>query len=269
MDQNNKELVFLKLGGSLITDKTQPMTPRLDVLERILQEIQEAKEQNPLLEIVLGHGSGSFGHSAAKKFDTRNGVNDEAGWKGFYEVYRAARELNQLVFETGQAIDLPLMPIPLCTNASVSQRKVINWNLSPLKQTLQYGFIPLVYGDVVFDTTLGGTILSTEEIFDHLLSELNPNRILLAGIEPGIWKDYPENTTIVDEIRLTTRDENKINLQSSVATDVTGGMKSKVESMLKIIQQHTSCEIQIFSGNEAGAVKKVLSGEIIGTRIRA
>ena len=28
-----KELIFLKLGGSLITDKTQAYTPRLDIIE--------------------------------------------------------------------------------------------------------------------------------------------------------------------------------------------------------------------------------------------
>ena len=268
MDQKRKELVFLKLGGSLITDKTQPKTPRMDVLNRILREIQQAKSENPWLKIVLGHGSGSYGHSAGKKFGTRNGVYDENGWKGFYKVYHAARELNQLVYETAQSVDLQLLPIPLCTNASVAQREVIKWNLSPLKQALQHGFIPLVYGDVAFDSVLGGTILSTEEIFGHLLNELRPDRILLAGIEPGIWKDFPANTSIIDDIRLTAWRDHRISLQGSDATDVTGGMKSKVESMLKIIQQHPDCEILIFSGLEAGSIMEVLSGELIGTRIR-
>lgn len=268
MDQKNQELVFLKLGGSLITDKTQPMTPRIDVIKCILQEIQQAKAQNPSLKLVLGHGSGSFGHSVGKKFGTRDGVNNETGWKGFYEVYCAARELNQLVYETGQSLDLPLLPIPLCTNASVAQRKVITWNLTPLKKALQHGFVPLVYGDVAFDSILGGTILSTEEIFDHLLNELHPDRILLAGIEPGIWRDFPANTSIIDDIRLTGWNNHQINLQGSDATDVTGGMKSKVESVLKIIEQHPTCEILIFSGLEAGSIMKVLSGELIGTRIR-
>ena len=31
-------LIFLKLGGSLITDKRQPEMPRMDVLQRLAQE---------------------------------------------------------------------------------------------------------------------------------------------------------------------------------------------------------------------------------------
>lgn len=267
MNEFQKELVFLKLGGSLITDKDQPMTARLDVIERILKEIMESAEHNPSLQIILGHGSGSFGHSAAKKYGTRDGVTNQTGWKGFYEVYSAARQLNQLVFETAQKISLPLIPFPLCTSSIVHQRKVLNWNLLPMKEALSHGFIPLVYGDVAFDEVLGGTILSTEEIFDHLMDELDPDRILLSGIEPGIWEDFPENTAIINEIRRTTWDSNTLNLQGSSATDVTGGMKSKVESMLNIIKQHPSCEIQIFSGMEPGSVENALSGKIIGTRI--
>ena len=36
------ELVFLKLGGSLITDKDLPYTPRLDKLTELAQEIKAA-----------------------------------------------------------------------------------------------------------------------------------------------------------------------------------------------------------------------------------
>ncbi len=43
-------LVFLKLGGSLITVKDRPHTPRLDVLERLAQEIAGARAQNQNLQ---------------------------------------------------------------------------------------------------------------------------------------------------------------------------------------------------------------------------
>ena len=53
---------FLKLGGSLITDKSRPQTARLDVLERLASEIAQAYHKHPDLSLVIGHGSGSFGH---------------------------------------------------------------------------------------------------------------------------------------------------------------------------------------------------------------
>ncbi|MFN2221590.1 MAG: hypothetical protein ACK2UH_03495, partial [Candidatus Promineifilaceae bacterium] len=68
------EVVFLKLGGSLLTDKTAVEALRVDVLRRLAAEIKEAFERHGDLKLVLGHGSGSFGHVAAARFDTRSGV---------------------------------------------------------------------------------------------------------------------------------------------------------------------------------------------------
>jgi isopentenyl phosphate kinase len=69
-----RELVLLKLGGSLITDKTRPYTPRLDKLADLATEIAQALRTHPHLLLILGHGSGSFGHTAAKKYGTKDGL---------------------------------------------------------------------------------------------------------------------------------------------------------------------------------------------------
>ena len=58
--------VFLKLGGSLITDKTQKRTPRREVIRRLADEIATERSENSELHLVIGHGSGSFGLIAAK-----------------------------------------------------------------------------------------------------------------------------------------------------------------------------------------------------------
>ena len=67
------EIIFLKLGGSLITDKDKPYTPRLDKLADLALEIKTVLDSTPELVLILGHGSGSFGHTAAKKYGTRDG----------------------------------------------------------------------------------------------------------------------------------------------------------------------------------------------------
>ena len=46
--------VFLKLGGSLITDKYTPLTPRPDVIQRLAQECAAAQAQAPDLRLLLG-----------------------------------------------------------------------------------------------------------------------------------------------------------------------------------------------------------------------
>ena len=60
-----RDLYFLKLGGSLITDKSASETIRIEVIKRIAGEIREALDLHSDLLLLLGHGSGSFGHRAA------------------------------------------------------------------------------------------------------------------------------------------------------------------------------------------------------------
>ncbi len=64
-------LTFLKLGGSLITDKDSPHTARPEILRRLADEIVAARQSNPAMQLLIGHGSGSFGHMPAKKYGTR------------------------------------------------------------------------------------------------------------------------------------------------------------------------------------------------------
>ena len=49
-----KELVFLKLGGSLITDKTQPYTPLLDMMDDLALQIATTLQTQPNLRLVIG-----------------------------------------------------------------------------------------------------------------------------------------------------------------------------------------------------------------------
>jgi len=125
----------------------------------------------------------------------------------------------------------------------------------------------LVYGDVVYDVSLGGTILSTEEAFVHLASHLRPNRVLMAGLEPGVCSDLPDCKNIIPEITPTNVQQIAPWLTGSSAVDVTGGMAEKVKLMLSIVSQNHSTDAFIFSGETQGLVENTLKGEQAGTRI--
>ncbi len=89
--------LFVKLGGSLLTDKRQQEMPRQAVIQRLAQEIQRARVSQPDLRIVLGHGSGSFGHHYGSTYGTRAGVETVAQWFGFAQTADAAARLNRIV----------------------------------------------------------------------------------------------------------------------------------------------------------------------------
>jgi isopentenyl phosphate kinase len=260
-------LVFLKLGGSLITEKHTPSTARPEVIARLAQEIQLAKQQQPDLHLILGHGSGSFGHRPAEKYGTRQGVDSSEGWRGFGEVWIQARKLNNLVIDALHQAGLTAISFPASAGGIAKDGEVAAWNLDPLKTALSNGLLPVVYGDVAFDTLRGGTILSTEDIFKHLARELKPQQILLAGLEPGVWADYPRCSQLVDKITPETFDSILPALGGSAAADVTGGMRSKVEEMLTLVKEIPGLEVFIFSGESESTTTTSLIGSPPGTKI--
>jgi len=262
-------LVFLKLGGSLITHKSQASTHRPEVLDRLSKEIASARQENPELRLVIGHGSGSFGHTAAARYQTQRGVRTPSEWLGFASVWYEAHRLNVLVVEALIRSGIPVIALPPSA-ATVSRRGHIEtYAIETIEAALQAGLVPVINGDVTFDQALGGTILSTEELFAYLAIHLRPKRILLAGHEPGVWSDYPHNKTILPMITGEDLGEAAAFLHGSASTDVTGGMLQKVESMLALIKRVPELEILIFSGEKPGLVKEALSGASPGTLIRA
>jgi isopentenyl phosphate kinase len=267
MIEANPSFQFLKLGGSLITDKTRPHTPRPEVLNRLAGEVAAARQRFPGLRLLLGHGSGSFGHVPARRYHTRQGVHTPQEWQGFLEVWREAVALNHLVVEGFSEAGLPVLAFPPSAGLSAVDGEVESWDLAPLESALQAGLLPVVYGDVVFDRVRGGTIFSTEDLFVYLAPRLRPERILLAGLEPGVWGDYPRCSRLVNEITSENLEQVATALGGSAATDVTGGMASKVRQSLRLVQAVPGLQVRIFSGETPGTLTQALAGEPVGTLI--
>jgi isopentenyl phosphate kinase len=127
--------------------------------------------------------------------------------------------------------------------------------------------LPVIHGDVVFDEERGGTILSTEDLFAHLAHQLHPERILLAGLEAGVWEDFPARKHLIRELTPKILEHLAPNLGSSTGADVTGGMHAKVTEMMRLEEQIPGLEVLIFSGEEADNTRRVLNGENPGTRL--
>lgn len=261
------ELVFLKLGGSLITDKKRAHTPRPDVIRRLAEEIVLARKETPELRILVGHGSGSFGHVAAQKHHTRAGVQGQTSWLGFAEVWSEARALNQIIIEGLSAAGLPVVAFPPSAFMLARDGIPTEWPLEGLQRALRAGLVPVVNGDVVFDSVRGGTVLSTEDVFSALALALSPRRILLAGIDAGVYADFPTCLRPIEQITSASFTHVLQGISGSANVDVTGGMRQKVELMLHLAQQIPGLEALIFSGDIPGNVQNALAGSVIGTRI--
>lgn len=258
--------VFLKLGGSLLTDKTQPETIRADVLSRVAGEIATARQQKPGLRLILGHGSGSFGHVAAAKHGTRLGVAGPEQWTGFAAVSDAAARLNRRVVAALLSAGVPSISLQPSASAICADGQIVQLALEPVIMALSAGLVPVVYGDVAFDAVRGGTIISTEEVLAFLAHELSPSRLLLAGETTGVLDAAGR---VIPLITPTTLPAVLPALGGSRGTDVTGGMITKVKQMLALVSIQPGLEIHIFSGLEPGVLSTVLSDSSLaaGTRL--
>ncbi len=256
-------LIFLKLGGSLITDKTRVEHARLRVIRRLAREVAAARaaaaqSAGPELQLVLGHGSGSFGHVAAKKYGTRSGVKDQSGWRGFAEVAAAAARLNQIVTEAFIAAGVPVISLPPSASARCEDGELIYLDTFGLRAALDQNLVPLVYGDVAFDTVRGATIVSTEDVFVHLARELEPAQVLLAGEVAGVYDSAEMTGRVIARLTPATVGQHLAALGGSHGTDVTGGMIGKVQQMLHLIHHQPGVTVRIFSGAQPGAVRNLL-----------
>jgi isopentenyl phosphate kinase len=263
--------IFLKLGGSLITDKTKVEHARKPVIRRLAREIKVTRETRPDLRIVLGHGSGSFGHVAAKKHGTRQGVQDQSGWQGYAEVAAAAARLNQIVTDVFVAEGVPVVSLPPSASARCDDGRLSYLDTFVLRALLEHELVPMAQGDVALDTARGATIVSTEDVFIYLVREFQPTHILLAGEVAGVYERSDMTGAIIPVITPDNVARYAAALGGSHGTDVTGGMIGKVNQMLDVVRHHPTIEARIFSGAVRGNVRRLLIDPRaeIGTAIRS
>jgi len=249
-------VIFIKLGGSLVTDKTGVEAVREDVVQRVATEIAMARQDNPGLSLVVGHGGGSFGHVAASKSNTRQGVETAEQWKDFAEVHAAMARLNRLLVEALLAAGVPALSLQPSASALCENGRIVEIATAPVLAALDAGLVPVIYGDVAFDSEIGGTIISTEEVMMALADVLKPSWLLLAGEVRGVLDLQGEVIPLVTESNF---DDIKPALGGSRGTDVTGGMTSKVQSMLALVEEQPSLAIRIVTGLEKGMVQVALA----------
>jgi isopentenyl phosphate kinase len=258
-------LIFLKLGGSVITDKNREATARQEVIRQIAREIHHAllhstsnSISNSTLSLLIGHGSGSFGHFAARKF----GYGEPGNWRAYAETGAAAARLTRIVTDVFLAEEVPVVAMQPSASARCRDGMLIDLAIEPIRTALAHHLIPLVHGDVAFDETRGMTIASTEIIFTYLAPILKPSRIVLAGIVEGVFTADPlkdSSAQLIREITPANFAHIESQLRGSHGVDVTGGMLDKVKKMVDLVQREPTIHVHIVSALRAGVIERALT----------
>jgi len=264
---NLNEIRFVKLGGSLITDKTRPETPHLEVIRRLADEAREVVARSSL-PFVIGHGSGSFGHVAASESGIHKGVSDPAQLPGVSLTQAQAFKLHQIVVAALRDAGVAAYSVvpSSCLMARGGQPDQV-WP-EPLLAALEVGLVPVVFGDVVMDRTWGASICSTESLFLALTPALGSRgvfvrRVVWLGATDGVLDAAGRTISEipVSELAATTAD-----FEGAAGTDVTGGIRLRLQAVGSLAQQGIASWIG--DGRRPGALVEGLEDTAVdGTRI--
>jgi isopentenyl phosphate kinase len=261
------DLTLLKLGGSLITEKARPETPRREVIVRLAGEIARATRDSPG-RLIVGHGSGSFGHVAARESGIASGLRSAGQLPGVSRTQERAAALHHLVVEAlVEAGALPFSIAPSSCLVSEAGRPVA-FAAEPLLLALGRGLLPVIYGDVVTDRAWGVSIASTEKLFEILTrtlldAGLPVRRALWLGETDGLWDD--QGKTIP---RLSAADFDRAAgaIGAPSGADVTGGMRHRVETALALAR--LGVPSLLANGLTPGLLERALRGEAVtGTEV--
>ncbi|MEM2920788.1 MAG: isopentenyl phosphate kinase [Candidatus Bathyarchaeia archaeon] len=263
--------VFVKLGGSVITDKTKPFTERVDAIARLAGEIRRAHSRTGL-RLLIGHGGGSYPHTPARLYRTDLGLTDENSRVGIVLVQDAAARLNRIVVSYLLKEGINAISVQPSCNAVSKNGRIRTWDLRSVRLMLGLNLIPVVYGDVSMDLSKGCAILSTEELFRYLARRLRPSRVIVGSDVNGVYDRDPKTTNAARKIAVITPKNVKSilqSLESNKSVDVTGGMMSKVLTLLELART-SKVECEILDISKPGHLEAALNGKKgIGTIIRA
>ena len=243
-------VALVKLGGSLITDKTEPFSFRAEAVLALGQEIASSRQQ-----VVVVHGGGSFGHPLAKQYRLTSRTYSRGG-RGVSETRDAMYELDQLVsraLRTAGVETYPFAPFDLLTKSGLGSARA--W----LTKLLRSGLSPLTFGDVSSYPS-GFKILSGDTIMYELAKILRPARCVFAMDVDGVYRGLGGDPLArVTGSQLTA-------LKVRPGDDATGGIRLKLNIAAKIASMGTS--VGFVSGFRRAEFARAITGrDFYGTVI--
>tara|TARA_B100001123_G_C15244303_1_gene1000301 strand:+ start:748 stop:1560 length:813 start_codon:yes stop_codon:yes gene_type:complete len=268
MTGSGNERVVIKLGGSLITEKSKLCTPRREVIKEIALAINELRSNG--ISMILVHGAGSFGHLKAKSWSLDKGTNESiSGGFGLTSQIDAVNSvradmehLNSIIVDELSNLDIPTMVHPPRDWVTG-----IGHNFTgDLSRFASYDFVHITFGDVVDcnDERLFG-ILSGDDLIYRIGTEMeNVSRIIFAmGDVDGLMTEPPESEN--SKLIQTWSSKDGINGLHDENVDVTGGIFLKASRAAKAAE--CGLDVLFIRGTKNRIISASMGKDCISTRI--
>jgi isopentenyl phosphate kinase len=263
-----RPFVLVKMGGSLITDKKRSGVARIAAIRRLAREIATLAANPRAPRLLIGHGSGSFGHPAAARGGLVAGADARKAFDAIVNTQRRASDLHRLV--VGALLEAGARPFSFAPSSFLQAEDghVAGRFVDPVFTALDRGLLPVVYGDVVLDATRGAIVLSTEALFLILAQEAARRNRKVAR---AVWLGETDGVNGGDGSTIARMTASKASRTSrrvtgASGTDVTGGMALRLRAVGVLAK--AGIESALVDGRKPGALAKAALGrEAGGTRV--
>lgn len=257
---NALNIIFIKLGGSLITNKEKAYSLHKKNIQRVVKSLSNIIREKKDTLFIIGNGAGSYGHYAATIHDYRKPF-------GFAFVQQKVKELNSVIVEELLKNKIPAVSLPFSSISTAKSKELKSIYLDSLLGFLRSGITPVVYGDVVLDEELNTAIFSTEKIFSILCDKLGTSYKISKVIHLTTVDGFlDENKKVIPIINKKSYETIQKNLYKTKGVDVTGGMMLKVEESLKLANK--GIDTHIINGEINNVLEAILlSKQLAGTTI--
>ena len=245
-------MILIKLGGSIITNKEKPLSPRRKTIENLAKSLKKIDES-----IIIVHGGGSYGHYWSVKYDMHT-KERKYDLKGVAIVKNSMIELNKIILDA--FVKNNLKPYCLPPTDFMSGNRPITNKVKEIAKIAKSGLIPVTYGDALWFGQNKTFILSGDKIMTHIAKTLKPRLCIFALNEDGLYSDL-KSKKLIQELK------GERPLISENKMDVTGGMTRKVEEASRIAKNGTN--VFFVNGNKPERiVKAVKNRKFEGTLFR-
>jgi len=255
-------MILIKLGGSIITNKTQYRIFNREMVRRLCAEIRDSG-----VNAIIVHGGGSFGHVISKEYSLHKGYTDPKQVPAVARVQYDMRELNLMMMDELLNAGIPAVSVPPGSCFMMDDGKLLLDDPEVLLSASDMGLMPVMFGDVVFDRSKGFGICSGDQLIEVLCGIYDPERIVFVSDVDGLFDKDPKtnkDAKLLPEV--TSEILNGVSSESSV-DDVTGGVRAKMEAMLRMTSSERDCIL--VNGSVEGRLCSLLKGDsVISTTVK-
>lgn len=250
-------IVVVKLGGSVLTRKSEEFHLRPKVLQRLAAEIADGYEAGTR-PVVIIHGAGSFAHPTAKAWGLSSPPPGRADReRGAALTAYGVRRLHLRVLRALLDAGVPARSVPAFPTMVNREGKLSRFAVNPFQEVLLAGGVPVTFGDVVLDPVWGSSILSGDTLAVALARDLPSSRVLFVSDVDGVLVADAQGMRSV--LPLLGKTMPAALLPAPDRPDVTGGIRAKVEAMVAIAA--AGSRAGLISGLSHGRLSRAIRGE--------